>query len=52
MKLAHATVNVAEDLADFATEQGQDADNDDSNQNKNKCIFDETLAFFLSTALR
>jgi hypothetical protein len=40
-------VNLTENFADFATEQCQNTDNDDGDKNKNKCVFYQTLAFFL-----
>jgi len=42
-----AAVYATENFTDFATEQSQNTDNDDGDKNQNKCVFYETLTFFL-----
>ena len=46
-----ATVDGAEDLADFVAQEGQNANNDDSDQHEDQCVLNQTLAFFLSEKL-
>ena len=41
-----AGVDLAEDVTDDRAEDHESRDNNDSNQNKNQRIFDQTLAFF------
>jgi hypothetical protein len=44
--LAQTTVDLAEDLADAAAEQGEDTDDDDGDQHEDERILNQTLAFF------
>jgi hypothetical protein len=42
-----AGIDLAEDITDDRAEDHESRDNNDSNQNKNQRIFDQTLTFFL-----
>jgi hypothetical protein len=42
----HIANNIAEDVTNNRAKQQQNSDNNDSDQNKNKSVFYQTLTFF------